>query len=130
MILLALRTWTRQSQQKREMTRDASNAGLFVPQPLLAHLGVFVDAVTGAFLETLDDSARATSNIYLRAAGEAWEPTVEGHHGPSVVGLLITDAERADPTSQEVESSSEVTCVPAREASERMFIASTTVLVD
>ena len=82
-MLPALRTLARQSQQVTEMTQDASNAGLFVPQPLLAHFSVFVDAVTGAFLETLDGSARATSNLYLRAAVEAWEQTVEGHHGVS-----------------------------------------------
>ena len=49
LMLPALRTEARQSQHVTEMTRDASDAGLFVPQLLLAHLVVFVDAVTGAF---------------------------------------------------------------------------------
>ena len=53
-----------------------------------------------ASLDVLVDDARATANINLQkaawAADEALEQTVQGHHGPPVVGLTITDLGHAD----------------------------------
>ena len=41
-----------------------------------------------------------------RKQSEAREQTVQGHHGPSVVCPMITDVERADPTSFQYDASS------------------------
>ena len=93
------------------MIRGATNAWLLVASPLLARLDVLVDNDTAPLLEPLDDSEEATANLHLqeatRAADEAWEQSVQGHHGPSVAGPTITDVEHADPTSQDDDGSQE-----------------------
>ena len=90
------------------MIRDATNEGL------VGALGALVEDASAAFLESLDDSERATAHLYLlkaaRAADEAWEQIVQEQRGPAVVGPTVADVERADPTPQEGEDDGLCTC--------------------
>ena len=100
----------------REMVRDTCVGA----DPLLERrLDRRVDATTGAFLKTLDDSERTAANLSLQRAAlvadDTWEHTVRGHHAWSAVGPLITHVERADPSTEEDESE-EISFVSARRA--------------
>ena len=80
--------------------------------PLLERFDRMVDDATAAFLETLDDNEGATAKLYLQNeagfADEAWEHTEQGHRGPSAVGPLIEEVERADPSPADDDSNEEI----------------------
>ena len=79
------------------MIRDVSSEGLRA-QPVLERLDGLVDDAQQPLGDPTDGSEMATANFYLqkavRAGDEEWEETVQGHHGPPVVGPLITDVEQ------------------------------------
>ena len=102
----------------KDMIRNATNTRLVAAPLLLIRLDALVEDAAAAFLETLDDSERATALLYLpkadRAANGAFEQVAQEHHGPAVVGPTVADVQCADPTLQKDADGEQITNASAR----------------
>ena len=90
------------------MIQDVVTAGFLLQQPLETRLDAVIATATSTYLEALDDKDRATAKLYVQKAAqaieEAWQQTIDGHHGPSVTNPTVSDLEHPSSASQDEES--------------------------